>query len=426
MRETINKIIKTLVGDYRIYTLEHRLFNTVTLLNGAANVIGSFFLLVNSNKFLFLWQWVIGLAFLLFYFISRRRGIFQPLYWLFVSTILVFLFVNSIFTNGSEGSAHYYFIPALVIAVVLSNSAKKTALVIALFSVVVLALFLLEKFFPAIFTRYANENERFFDVTGNFLFVQIFTALLVMILSQNLNQERRKSDMLLHSILPDSIAEELKMNEQVQPVDYECASVLFTDFVGFTQSAENFTPQQLIEELNYCFSRFDEIVARHKLEKIKTIGDSYMAAGGIPKPNKTHAVDCILAALEIEHFINEIMIDRVEAGRSYWQIRIGINSGDLVAGVIGREKFAYDVWGDTVNTASRLESSGEAGRINISRTTFEMVKGFFDFEYRGLIHAKSKGEIEMYFVVGLKTEFSNDGITPNQKFLEKYSQLEKN
>lgn len=426
MQETINNIIQKLVGDYRAYTLEHRLFNTVTLLSGATNVIGSFFpLILNGSKFLFLWQFVIGLVFLIYYFLSRKQKIYHALYYPFVLTILVFLFVNSIFTNGTQGSAHYYFIPALVIAVILSDCVRKTLVVIAVFCLAVLSLFILEKFVPDIFTSGLSENARFFDVMGNFLFVQIFTALMVMVLSKNLNEERKKSDTLLHSVLPDSIAEELKMNDSVKAVNYKSASVLFTDFVGFTESAEKFTPQQLIEELNYCFSRFDEIIARHKLEKIKTIGDAYMAAGGLPKQNKTHAIDCILAALEIEHFINEMMIERVEKNRPYWQIRIGINSGDLVAGVIGREKFAYDVWGDTVNTASRLESSGEAGRINISKATFELVKDFFDFEYRGHIAAKNKGEIEMYFVVGISAEYSNDGITPNQKFLQMYSQLEK-
>lgn len=424
MQETINNIIQKLVGDYRAYTMEHRLFNSVTLLSGATNVLGSFFpLVLSGNKFLFLWQLIIGLVFLVFYFLSRRWEIFQPLYYPFVLMILVFLFVNSIFTNGTQGSAHYYFIPALVIAVVLADNMRKTLTTIALFCVGVLSLFLLEKISPDIFRSYASANERFFDVMGNLLFVQIFTALMVMVLSQNLNQERKKSDTLLHSVLPDSIAEELKMKGYVKAVDYDSASVLFTDFVGFTQSAEKFTPQQLIEELNHCFSRFDEIIARHKLEKIKTIGDAYMAAGGLPKQNKTHAIDCILAALEIEHFINEMMIERVEKNHPYWQIRIGVNSGDLIAGVIGQEKFAYDVWGDTVNTASRLESSGEAGRINISKGTFELVKDFFDFEYRGYVAAKNKGEIEMYFVVGISAEYSNDGITPNQRFLERYKQL---
>jgi adenylate cyclase len=427
MRNLFNKIIITLAGDYRRYTLEHRLFNTVTLLNGIANVVGSFFpLILSGNKFLFLWQYSIGLVFLLFYYISRRREIFQPLYWFFVLTILVFLFVNSIYTQGSEGSAFFYFIPALVIAVILSDNARKTVFVILLFCVAALALLLLEKYSLVIFTSYKSANERFLDVTGNFLFVQIFTALMVMVLSQNLNQERKKSERLIHSILPDSVAEELKMNDRVMPVHYESASVLFTDFVGFTQQAESFTPQQLIEELDYCFSRFDEIIERHKLEKIKTIGDAYMAAGGLPKPNNTHAVDCVLAALEIEHFINEMMIERTEEGRPFWQIRIGINSGDLVAGVIGREKFVYDVWGDTVNTANRLESSGEAGRINISKATYELVKDFFDFEYRGLVAAKHKGEIEMYFVIGITSKFSNDGMTPNKKFFERYKELNRN
>jgi adenylate cyclase len=424
MREIFNKTISKLFGDYRRHTLEHRLFNTVTLLSGVANVGGSFMPLVfGGNKFLFFWQLGIGIVFLLFYYLSRQRNMFQDLYWPFVLLILVFLFVNSIFTAGTRGSAHYYFIPALVIAVILSNEARKTAIVIVLFGLAVLILLLLEQYRPEILKSYSSSNERFFDVAGNVLFVQVFTALLVMVLSQNLNQERKKSDRLLHSILPDSVADELKANDRVQPVDYECASVLFTDFVGFTQQAERFTPQQLIEELDHCFTRFDEIVEKHNLEKIKTIGDAYMAAGGLPKANKTHAVDCILAALEIERFMSVMMKERAAINRPFWQLRIGIHSGDLIAGVIGREKFAYDVWGDTVNTANRLESSGEPGRINISRATCQRVKDFFKCEYRGRVSAKGKGEIEMYFVNGIHAELSDDGITPNEKFLEMYQAL---
>jgi len=180
--------------------------------------------------------------------------------------------------------------------------------------------------------------------------------------------------------------------------------VLFTDFVGFTQIAESFTPQQLIEELDYCFGEFDRIAKKHNLEKIKTIGDAYMAVGGVPLANQTHAVDCVLAALEIEQLVSALREKEMKRSRPYWQIRIGVHSGDLVAGVVGREKFSYDVWGDTVNTASRLESSGVAGRINISGATYELVKDFFDCEFRGKVAAKNKGEIDMYFVNGPRRE----------------------
>jgi class 3 adenylate cyclase len=227
-------------------------------------------------------------------------------------------------------------------------------------------------------------------------------------------------------VLPETIAQELKQTERVQPVDYENASVLFTDFVGFTQIAESFTPQRLVEELDSCFSKFDQIAKRHHLEKIKTIGDAYMAVGGIPVPNRTHAVDCVLAALEIEQLISGLREKEMRRDRPYWEIRVGVHSGDLVAGVVGREKFSYDVWGDTVNIAARLESSGVGGRVNISSATYERVKHIFDCEFRGKIEAKHKGQIDMYFVKGFRPGLSSDanGRIPNQEFFALYNSLE--
>jgi adenylate cyclase len=332
--------------------------------------------------------------------------------------ILGFLFVNALGNAGSRGGAHYYFIPALVIAIVLSGRARRTIVATVLFCGATFALLGLEQLKPGWITGYENEHERFVDIAGNLLFVQVFMGILVQVLTQNLNQERRKSDVLLRNVLPEVIAEELKQTDRVQPIDYESASVLFTDFVGFTQIAEGFTPQELIEELDSCFSEFDRISKKHRLEKIKTIGDSYMAVGGVPLANRTHAVDCVLAALEIEEMVSRLQEKRMTESRPYWEIRIGIHSGDLVAGVVGREKFSYDVWGDTVNTASRLESSGVAGRINISGATQELVKDFFDCEFRGKVPAKHKGEIDMYFVNGIRPELSIDGAghTPNETF----------
>jgi adenylate cyclase len=245
-----------------------------------------------------------------------------------------------------------------------------------------------------------------------------------MVLARNLNQERRKSDLLLLNVLPESIATELKRNDRVEPLHYESASVMFTDFVGFTRIAEAMNPQRLIAELDACFREFDRIARRHNLEKIKTIGDAYMAVGGVPASNNTHAMDCVLAAIEIRRFMEEMRREKESRGETYWQLRIGINTGPLVAGVIGCEKFAYDVWGDTVNTASRMESSGEAGRINISSSTFEKVRDFFECEYRGKISAKNKGEIAMYFVTAIRSELRRPGSNePNETFLESYRKL---
>ena len=425
-RQRFERAFSAIAGDPRQYSLEHRLFNTISLLNGVTNIGGAFVVVDRRNyEFLLLLTLGTGVLFLAFYYLSRFRNLYRPLYWPFVLLIAVYLFVNALRNAGSMGGAHYYFIPALVIAMILSPSRLNTVLAIALFAAAAAALLLIEHTRPEWIVSYANGDERFFDIFASFLFVQIFTGVLVMILARNLNQERRKADRLLLNVLPASIAAELQSNDRVLPLEYDSATVLFTDFVGFTRIAERLGPQELIEELDACFRRFDQIARKHRLEKIKTIGDAYMAVGGIPQANSTHAVDCVLAALEIAQFMAEMREEKMAKGGPYWQLRLGLHTGRLVAGVIGQEKFAYDVWGDTVNTASRLESSGVAGRINISRATYEQVQAFFDCEYRGAIAAKNKGEMDMYFVNGIRPELSRDGTgeAPDERFFALYRQI---
>jgi adenylate cyclase len=421
----LTRFFAALFGDERHYTLEHRLFNTISLLNGAANLGGALSMLRFANfKFLLLLHLSTGLLFLLFYYLARFQHAFRRLYWPFVLLTLAFVFVNALENAGTLGGAHYYLIPALLIAIILSDSVRTTISALVLFILATGALLLIEQLRPAWITLYANPHERAFDIAGNLFFVQLFTGVLVMVLTQNLNQERRQSDRLLLNILPAPIAQELKAHERVVPLDYDSASVLFTDFVGFTRIAEQLTPQELIEALDNCFRQFDRIARRHKLEKIKTIGDAYMAVGGIPTANRTHAVDCVLAALDMQAVINKQMRQQIASGRPCWQVRIGINTGQVVAGVIGREKFAYDVWGDTVNTASRLESAGAAAQVNISQATYEQVQAFFVCEYRGKVVAKNKGAIDMYFVQGLRPEFAQaNSHEPNAQFCARYNHL---
>lgn len=411
------------IGDPRHYLLEHRLLNTLSLLNGALNLIGTGTLVLwQTPTSMLALHFITGILFLACYYFSRFRGVYRQLYWPFVVITAVFLFLNSLENAGFAGGAHYYFLVAFVIAVILSTSWQRTIAAAIFFTLVVSVLGVIQFAYPQYLTHYDSEFKRFSDVASNFLFVNIFLGVLVTILAQNLNQERNKSDRLLRNILPDSVAEELKRNDHVKPILYESATVLFTDFVGFTKLAEKMTPEELVTELDNSFCKFDEIAQRHNLEKIKTIGDSYMAAGGLPTPNETHAVDCVLAALEFQAYIESERIRRGALGLPVWLIRIGIHSGPLIAGVIGQEKFAYDVWGDTVNTASRMESSGEPGRINISRDTYELVKEFFECEFRGQIKAKNKGEIEMYFVNDVKPEFAKDtgNLGAQGRFLELY------
>ena len=212
-----------------------------------------------------------------------------------------------------------------------------------------------------------------------------------------IEEEKDRSDNLLLNILPEETAQELKENGKVLAKQFDAVTVLFTDFKGFTNYSENLSPQDLVETIDFYFSKFDEITEKYALEKIKTIGDAYMCAGGLPFPTEDHAHNMVKAAFEIAKFVDETKNNENESGKIF-DIRIGINTGPVVAGVVGSKKFAYDIWGDTVNVASRMESMSEPGKINISENTYALIKEDFDCEYRGEIEAKNRGKLKMYFV----------------------------
>ncbi|MBC7920103.1 MAG: hypothetical protein H7Z75_03350 [Ferruginibacter sp.] len=211
------------------------------------------------------------------------------------------------------------------------------------------------------------------------------------------NRQKEQIEALLLNILPAETARELQDQGFATPKHYASASVLFTDFRDFTRIAEQLPPQTLVEELNRCFVAFDDITERHNLEKIKTIGDSYMCAGGIPVANSSHARDAVRAGLAIQAFMEGINAEKIARGEPAWELRVGIHTGPVVAGVVGKKKFAYDIWGDAVNIASRMESSGQTGKVNISGATYALVKDQFTCTHRGRISAKNKGEVDMYF-----------------------------
>ena len=212
--------------------------------------------------------------------------------------------------------------------------------------------------------------------------------------------EKDRSENLLLNILPAEIAEELKLKGSAEAKDFDQVSILFTDFKEFTQMSEQLSAKELVEEINYCFMAFDTICEKYGIEKIKTIGDSYMAAGGLPAPSHDSAMKMVSAALDMAAFIIARKKERNSAGQLGFEMRSGIHTGNVVAGIVGVKKFQYDIWGDTVNTASRIESHGEVGKVNISQSTYDLIKDDpqLTFEPRGKIDAKGKGEIEMYFV----------------------------
>ena len=210
-----------------------------------------------------------------------------------------------------------------------------------------------------------------------------------------ISKEKQRSEDLLLNILPSEVADELKNKGNAEARHFENVTVMFTDFVNFTKASERMTPQQLIDELHFCFKAFDDIIDRYKIEKIKTIGDSYLAVSGLPMAIPNHAVQTARAATEINAFV---AARKIHMGDAAFEVRIGIHSGSVVAGIVGVKKFSYDIWGDTVNTAARMEQNSEPGKINISQTTFDLIKDKFNCTYRGEIEAKNKGKLGMYFV----------------------------
>lgn len=237
------------------------------------------------------------------------------------------------------------------------------------------------------------RNSAFIGLTG-----LLFFSIIVFMQRNKIAKGKKRSDELLLNILPEEVAEELKLKGSADAKQFDDVTVMFTDFKGFTQLSEKLSPKELVGEINECFSAFDHIMQKHGIEKIKTIGDAYMAAGGLPTANNTHANDVVLAAMEIQQYMHEHKAIKEASGQLFFEIRIGVHTGPVVAGIVGIKKFAYDIWGDTVNTASRMESSGQEGKVNISGATYELVKDKFKCEHRGKIQAKNKGEIDMYFV----------------------------
>ncbi len=210
--------------------------------------------------------------------------------------------------------------------------------------------------------------------------------------------EKGKTDSLLLNILPESTVKELKETGSTKPKIYDNTSIIFTDFKGFTAQTQLISPEELLDDLNVCFRGFDKIMMKHGLEKIKTIGDSYMAVCGLPITHPDHAIRTVNASFEIIQFMESWKKQRIEEGKFAWETRIGIHSGSVIAGIIGTHKFAFDIWGDAVNTASRMESSGEPGKVNISSSTYELIKNNFECTSRGSIEVKGKQAIEMFWV----------------------------
>jgi adenylate cyclase len=255
-----------------------------------------------------------------------------------------------------------------------------------------------------------KRSERIFYIAGIILLLLVIvfisrnyrlqkrSNILLSKANLGLEEEKKRSEDLLLNILPSEVANELKSTGSAQAKQFDDVTVLFTDFVNFSRASEKMSPQELVNELDICFKAFDRIIGKYNVEKIKTIGDAYLAVSGLPLPDALHAENAVNVAIEINNFIET---RKVQLGDKAFDVRIGIHSGSLVAGIVGLKKFAYDIWGDTVNVAARMEQNSEPGKINISQNTYELLKGKFNCTYRGEIEAKNKGKLGMYFVEGI-------------------------
>lgn len=240
-----------------------------------------------------------------------------------------------------------------------------------------------------------------------------------------IEEERKKSEDLLLNILPFEVARQLKSKGEAKPRNFKFTTVLFLDFVNFTSLTKELSPTDLVQNLDSYFTNFDDIVEKHFVEKIKTIGDAYMCVGGLPLRNRSNPFNVVLAGLEMQHLISELVDETKTDDGLQWQCRIGIHTGSVMAGVVGKKKYIYDIWGNTVNIAARMQQESEKGMVNISGETYEEVGDYFDCTYRGKIAMKNSAEADMYFVNRLKEEYASDerGFVPNETFLKMLNSL---
>lgn len=390
------------------WPVEERLFNGMTMLNGVLTIAGAPAMLgLSAGGFLFGLQLSFGLLLLTCYIWSRRYRRYRSMVWPVGLLLPAFLLLNSVANAGTMGGAHYYLLPSMVLTMAVATSVAQRVYVVVTNLAATVGVLLVEFGQPTWLIGYADQGDRMADVASNFLFVCVLTAALVAILAAALNHERRRSDVLLSRVLPVTVLDELRVTNQLPPRYHEHTSVLFADISGFTRSAAHLDPARLVSALDSCFRGIDRITERYGLEKIKTIGDAYMATAGVPSADPDHALRCVAAALAIQAWMDEWLERQSHAHLMTWRWRIGIHSGPVVAGVIGKSRFAYDVWGDTVNVASRFESAGDPGRVNISAATLEQVSAWFSITERGCIPIKGKSDAAMFFVDRFQPEWAD-------------------
>lgn len=349
---------------------------------------------------------------------------FHRSFFILKNVYFVLMYVYVIFyqtsMGGYIGSVEYimYGIPILVGTQMFYKNKTVKMLWFASYILMAIVLYLLE---PIVSKNHIPlpDNIILFTKLNNFIMIASLMVLSINYFLRVIRAEKQKSDALIRNILPSTVVDELNSLGLSHPVLIPKATIIFMDFVGFTRLTQQMSPEELVKILNEHFVSFDKIFKMHYVEKLKTIGDGYMAVGGLPEINNSHTLDVALAGLKVLDYMKNKVKDLD------WNIRIGIHTGPMVAGIIGETKFSYDVWGHTVNLCSRLESAGKPGCINVSEDFYQITKDFFDFEERGYIDIKNSDPVKMYLLKDLKSHLKTKEYHPNTSFYELYNTFSK-
>jgi class 3 adenylate cyclase len=328
---------------------------------------------------------------ILYYLSLKNRMLYK---FFFCIVFLVFIAIQWIYNGGgSSGGMQYFFLWTFINATILIRG-RKLVIYIVLNFIILLGLLIYEHVDGSLIVQYADRTSRLIDIIISAAFTFILAALLIRVIYNEIDKERRISEKLLQNILPKKVISELKEKGITNPEIFKEVTVLFSDIVGFTDISTKLPVDKLIEELNDIFTSFDEIIDKNSCERIKTIGDAYLAVCGLPENNKDHCTNIVNAATDMIDFIRERnLIHDIK-----WQIRIGVHTGNVIGSVVGIKKYIYDIFGDTVNTASRLENLSEPMKINISTEVMKALDDSYQFEDRGKIEVKGKQQMNMYFV----------------------------
>ncbi len=403
-----------------VETKNHKTILTIALIVTALNLFAFSFLYINIERYgaaitLIAFGLYVSIILILFKYHCNFKKIRNSYFIAFYFYLIIYHCVM----GGYIGSVQYiyYGIPALTGIQLFYKKNSEKYLWLGVYILTSVVLYILE---PTISIGMVPLPDKLVILTfvNNFILISTLVFVSVQNFTKIIQQERQKSDVLIRNILPENVVKELNESGESIPIYAEFATVIFIDFVNFTTNTSKMTPQAIVSKLNNYFTNFDKIFKDHGVEKLKTIGDGYMAVGGVPVPNNTHPVDVAMAAIKILQYMEHDKVNNDES----WEVRIGIHTGSMVAGIIGKTKFAYDVWGNNVNLGSRLETAGKAGFINVSENFVAFTAEFFEFEDRGLVEIKHGEKIKMFFLLDFKEELRTTHFQPNEKFYKKYAE----